>query len=252
MRRTLEFAVLTYVQEGPNLLMIAGPALLLAPVLVLIADASLQAALTALPLFLLLYLAAYAACVQATRFVLTNLSPDPGLAYVDLLPAAPHIVRAAAPAGLALAVTFGTAIVLANAGQAELATATGVAGLLAFFLWAARHCFDQTLVLAYGLSGKDAQRLSTRLAERDRARTASLLAALAAPLLPAALLSWALAAAVTPALGGAAFAAALAVWLPLPAIALTHACAELVAQGERDEEEAPEEYDRDHEWRKAA
>jgi hypothetical protein len=58
--------------------------------------------------------------------------------------------------------------------------------------------------------------------------TVLFLAAMGAPLIVAGLLSWGLASAITPTFGGAVFAVALAVWLPLPAIALTSTSARLV------------------------
>ena len=64
--------------------------------------------------------------------------------------------------------------------------------------------------------------------DRDyRVWTFLLVAVLSSPLLLAALLAWGMAVAAGPALGGAAFCLGIAVWLPLFAVGLTNACAQL-------------------------
>jgi len=231
MRQILEEAILTYWQEAMSLLTLVAPAILVGPIVVLLAASGLPIALITLPLLLLLYLAAYAACVRAAGFVLRNLAPDPVLSYQDVLATAPELLRLIAPGGLLLAVVAGSAFVIHDQGAALVALEVAVLGAGVFLFWWARHAYDQPLLLVYEVETPEAHRVGSLLARGGLGWTLSLLGAVSVPLLVAGLVSWGLAVAVTGPFGGALFAMALALWLPVPALSLTSACARLVDAG---------------------
>jgi hypothetical protein len=228
MRKILEDALITYRQEASNLLIFVGPAVVVGPIAVLIAASGLPAALAMLPVFLLLYLATYAACVRAAASVLHNLSPDPGMAYLEVLSGAPYVLRAAAPGAALLAGVAGVALVLGDLVAPLLGLAVAWLGGGGVLLWLARHAYDQPLILAHGLRTDDVARAGEQLAEDGFLWTLTLLTVVALPLLLAGLLAWGLAAVVTAPFGAAVFALAVALWLPLPALSLTIACSRLV------------------------
>ena len=228
MRQILEEAFITCWQEAASLGTMIAPAVLLGPIVVLIASAGLPVALVTLPFLLVVYLAAYAACVRAAGFVQRNLAPDPVLSYQDVLANAPELLRLILPGGLLLAVVTGSAFVINDQGAALVALEVAVLGAGVFLFWWARHAYDQPLLLAYEVEAPEARRVGSLLARGGLSWTLCLVGAVSVPLLLAGLLSWGLAAAVTAPFGGAIFALALALWLPFAAFSLTAACARLV------------------------
>ena len=228
MRKILEDALITYRQEAANLMIFVGPAVVVGPIAALIATAGLLTSLVMLPVFLLLYLATYAACVRAASSVLHNLSPDPGTAYLEVLGSAPEVLRAAAPGAALLAGVAGVALVLGDLVAPLLGLAVVWLGGGGVLLWLARHAYDQPLILAHGMRTDDVARVGEQLAEDGFLWTLTLLTVIGLPLLLAGLLAWGLAAVVTVPFGAAAFALAVALWLPLSALSLTIACSRLV------------------------
>ena len=228
MRKILEDALITYRQEASNLLIFVGPAVVVGPIAALIAASGLPTALVMLPVFLLLYLATYAACVRAASSVLHNLSPDPGTAYLEVLGGASEVLRAAAPGAALLAGVAGAALVTGDLVAPLLGLAVAWLGGGGVLLWLARHAYDQPLILAHGMRMDDVARVGEQLAEGGFLWTLTLLTLVGLPLLVAGLLAWALAAAVTVPFGAAVFALAVALWLPLSAFSLTIACSRLI------------------------
>lgn len=241
MRDILEDAAIIYRQEAESLLIIVAPAIVLGPILAMISASGLMPALVTVPVFLLLYLAAYAACVRAAGFVLDNQEPEPGSAYLGVLSSALEVIRAAAPGGFLLAVAWASALVLIGLGFPLLALAIGLLGTAAAFPWASRHAYDQPLILVHEVRAVEAVRVGSHFAEAFKSWTMILLAVVSLPLLAAVLLSWGLAAAVTPSFGGAVFALALALWLPFSALSLTGACARLVGAADASAPDVPAE-----------
>ena len=228
MRKILEDALITYRQEAASLMIFVGPAVVVGPIAALIATTGLSTALAMLPVFLLLYLATYAACVRAASSVLHNLSPDPGTAYLEVLSGAPEVLRAAAPGAALLAGVAGGALVLGDLVAPLLGLAVAWLGGGCVLLWLARHAYDQPLILAHGMRTDDVARVGEQLAEDGFLWTLTLLTVIGLPLLGGGLLALGLAAVVTAPFGAAVFALAVALWLPLSAISLTIACGRLV------------------------
>ena len=229
MRQIIEDALITFRQEAANLLIISAPAMLLGPILIIIADSGLTAALITLPLFLLLYLATYAACVRAAGFIVSNLAPDAGMAYLYVLSGWRDILRVGASGVLLLALILGGALVIGTYVSGLLGLALSALAIVAFLVWAAQHAFDQPLVLVYGASAEEVLHGESSRISRDYLLWALiLLAAISSPLFVAALVSWGLALAIAPSFGGAVFAMAVGAWLPLPALCLTTACSRAV------------------------
>ena len=187
-----------------------------------------MAALAAVPLLLLLYLAAYAACVRATGLIMRNLSPEPGVAYLDTLASSPDLLRVAAPGGVLLAAVTASGLIISDLGVPWLGLQVGLLGVVAFLAWWARHAYDQPLLLAHEIELSEAARVGGQLAQGGLAWTASFIALLCLPLFVAGLISWGLALAIAPLFGGAVFTLALALWLPFAALSLTGASTELV------------------------
>jgi hypothetical protein len=86
--------------------------------------------------------------------------------------------------------------------------------------------FELPLILVEGVYAVDALDTTRQLQEDDIAWNRTLLGAVSLPLVVVALLSWGIAALVAPAMGGAVFALAVALWLPLAAFAVSAACLE--------------------------
>ncbi len=220
--------MISYRQEAANLLMLVAPVLVAGPFIVLFAGTGLVASLAAVPLLLLLYLAAYAACVRATGLTMRNLSPDPSAAYLDALASSPDLLRVAAPGGVLLAAVTASGLIISHLGVPWLGLQVGVLGSVAFLVWWARHAYDQPLILVHEVEASEATRVGDQLAEGGLAWTATLLALVSLPLFVAGLISWLLALSVAPLFGGAVFTLALALWLPFAALSLTGASTELV------------------------
>lgn len=224
MRHILEEAVLTCWQEAQNLALIVAPAAILGPIFVLIAVSSLGVALVTLPVLLVVYLAAYAACVRGAALMQRNLSPDPVEAYRDVLYSSPDVVRVAVPGVLLAAAVAFTVLVVVDEGVMLLAAPVGLLGIGAILVWVTRHAYDLPLVIAHSLPAQEAARGGAQLAEAGMSWTVALMALVASPLLLVALLCWGFAAVVQPAFGGVVFMLALSAWLPLAASVLTTAC----------------------------
>jgi hypothetical protein len=221
MREILEDAVVIYRQEAESLLIAASPAVVFGPILVVVAASGLQAGLATIPLFLLLYLVTYAACVRAAASILEGAEPQFGPAYLGVLTKAPDILRAAAPPGLLLAVALGSAFFLAREGVPYLAPGAALLGIAAAVHWTARHPYEPQLILLHELGAEEARAAGLGLAERTVAGAPAFLAAVGLPLLMAALVGWGLAAVVNPTFGGVFLSAALGLWLPFAALCLT-------------------------------
>lgn len=221
MREILEDAIVVYRQEAESLLIAASPAIVLGPILVVVAASGLQAGLATIPLFLLVYLVTYAACVRTAATILEGAEPQLGPAFLDVLARAPDILRAAAPPGLLLAVALGSAFFLAGEGVPYLAPGAALLGVAAAVHWTVRHPYEPQLILIHDLGAAEARAAGLALAERTVAGAPAFLTAVALPLLVAALASCGFGAAVNPTFGGVFFSAALGLWLPFAALSLT-------------------------------
>jgi hypothetical protein len=239
MRRILEDAAVLYRQELESLQLIAAPAVVLGPLLVIIATGGLPVALATIPAFLVLYLLSYAACVSAAGAALHNSEPTLGACYADALRCAPVLARLAAPAGLLLAGVFGAALVLSDIGFGYAGALFGLLGAGAGLFWASRHAYDQPLVILHQASAEEAAEVSERFWRDETAGTLLFLGAVALPLVPVLLLSWALGAALLPIVGAGLFVLVLALWLPFAALALTIACDRMIEEATRQPEPAP-------------
>lgn len=230
MRETLEDAAITYRQEAENLLLVAAPAMVLGPALVLTAAAGLKPALFSIPLLLILNVAVYAASVRAAGLVLGNAEPEPGAAYFGALQKTQSVIRAATPGTLLAALVWGAYLGIPHLGQPIVGAVVGIAGAAALFLWAAGHVYDLPLILCHGVGAADAGRIGRGLTARLADPAPALLAVIAAPLLLAVLLTPLLGALVRPAFGSAVFAAAFGLWLPYCALCLSSSCDRLVRE----------------------
>lgn len=239
MRRNLEDAAVLYRQELESLQLIAVPAVVLGPLLVIIAAGGLPAALAAIPAFLVLYLLSYAACVSAAGAALHNSEPRLSACYADALRCAPVLARLAAPAGLLLAGVFGAAIVLSDIGFGYVGALFGVLGAGAGLVWASCHAYDQPLVILHEVTAEEAAEVSDSFSRDETTSTLLFLGAVALPLVPVLLLSWALGAALLPVVGAGLFVLVLALWLPFAALALTIACDQMIEEATHQPEPAP-------------
>lgn len=229
MRQLLEDVLIVYRQEADSLLTIVAPAAILGPIFVIISALSPVAALAAVPVLLLLYLATYATCVRASGSMLRNLSPEPARSFVEVVLSAPAILIVAVAPFLLLTVVMTGALFVAEAGFVPVGAAMGLIGLAVAVQWMTQHPYDYSLLLAFDVGSNEAVRAGTRLAVVARRETLRLLAVLAAPLAALSLLAlWAGIALGQPA-GAGIFLVALALWLPFPAIALTFGCDRLVS-----------------------
>ena len=230
MREILEDAAITYRQEAENFLLVASPAIVLGPVLVLMSAAGLKPALISIPLLLILYAAVYAASVRAAGLVLGNAEPEPGASYLGVLQKAQGVVWAAIPGALLAALVWGAYLGIHDLGPPIVLAAVGIAGAAALFHWAARHMYDLPLILCHGVAGADAERVGRGLAARLPEPAPALLIFVAAPILLAVVLTPLLGALVRPAFGSAVFAAAFGLWLPYCALCLSSSCDRLVRE----------------------
>jgi hypothetical protein len=239
MRQAFEDAAMVYRQEVDGFLTIIAPAALLGPILVIVATADLVAGLVTIPIFLLLYVATYAACLRAGGLVLRSLSPEAGRAYLDALRSGVDLaVTCGAPAGVLLAAGV-SSIVLVHNDLGIVALALLMLSGAALIEWASRHAYDQALVLAFDAPAAEALRISSLLIDL-RPRTLRLVCLACAPLAAAALVALWLGMVLAPPVGGAVFVLALAFWLPFPALVLTLDYAQL--QSEPVEVPATEEW----------
>jgi hypothetical protein len=228
MRRVLEDAAVIYRQELESLQLIVAPAVVLGPLLAIVAAGGLPLALGTLPFFLALYLLTYAACVSAAGAALGN--DEPGLAesYLNAARHAPALARLAMPAALLLAGVFGAALVVSDAGFPWIAALFGLVGAGAGFVWAARHAYDQPLIILHDATADEVARVDDSFTRDEVAGTLAFLGIVSLPLLPVLLLSWAMGTALTPVVGAGLFVIVLALWLPFAALAITIACGRLM------------------------
>jgi hypothetical protein len=118
MRDILEEAVIAYRAEVDSFLTLVTPAAGLGLLLLILADTSLAAAFFAVPLLAVVYVGAYAACVQRAGVVTQSGSDEPG-AWKELVLKAPHILVAAGP-GIVLAIAAGLiGLILSQQGFAR-------------------------------------------------------------------------------------------------------------------------------------
>ena len=227
MPRILLDAIAYYRDDAEDMLIIVAPAVVLGPILVIFASSGLRASLGTIPAFLLVYILTYAACVRAAGLLRKGLRPEPVVAYLDVLKNASWLLRAVAPGPLLVALVSGAALVVSDLVHPTPALAVGLLGPLIAFLWARRHVYDQPLVLAHGLAAAEATQVSSQVTGGNMLWTTLLLSLVSTPLLATLLLSWGLAAALTPASGAIVFAAALALWLPFSALSFTAASGDL-------------------------
>ena len=239
MRDLLEDAVIIYRQDGESLLIVAAPAILLGPILVLIAGAGLVAALVTAPLIALVYVATYAACVRAAGLVASNAEPDALRAYLGTLDRARGVARSSAPVALLFTAVAASALALVGDGHAELGLGIVLAGGLVMGHWASRHAYEQPLILVHGLPWDEAKEVSATLERSDLVRIVSLLGVVSLPLIFAAFISWGLSEAIAPTFGAALFAAAVGLWLPFVALTVTASCERFVDEVEGEAEPLP-------------
>jgi hypothetical protein len=229
MRQLLDDAIMIYRQEIDAFLTVVAPAAVLGPVLVIVAASGRIQGFVAMPLLLLILLATYAACVRAATLVLRNLSPDPATAWTEALQSMTVALRTMGVPALGIAVALGCGLSISHDGFPLIGFGVGVAGVAAFASWAVRHAYDQSLALGHDLPAHEAARVGGLISALEGHWTRSLLAALGAPLLLAFALSWLVADVLAAPVGAAILILAIALWLPLPSLALTIDCDRLLA-----------------------
>lgn len=232
MREIFEDAIITFRQEGENLLFIVAPAAVIGPIGVMIALQSLTAAIVTIPILVLLFFLTYAACLRAAGLMMENRTPEMGPAYVGVLEHGRDTIQFA---WQGMAIIIGSALVSVIAstmGRSDVALLLIAFGGGGFLMWSARHAYEQPFLLGLSVSGHEAQVAGQHLADQLSSWTATLVFTLSAPMLVAGALAFGLSMAISPSFGAAAFSIAVALWLPLPALALTAACARLVSANE--------------------
>jgi hypothetical protein len=239
MREILLDTLIAYRQEGENVLIIVAPAAVLGPIGAIIAGASVPGAVIAVPFLVLIYLAAFCACIRGASFIQTNLAPEPGDSYLEIVPQARNILVLTGPTAAMLAVILTAAAVATEMATAWVGVPLALLGGIAVVLWWAKHAYELPLLITHELSADDATTAARELTSRYPSWTLSLVCALAAPLVVALFLAWGLSLAIGQAFGAAFFAIALACWLPLPAFALCDVCTRLVNAAVDQQDHAP-------------
>jgi hypothetical protein len=232
MREILEEAALTYRQEVESVLTLAAPTAVLGLVLLIVSSTGLAAAFAATVALLLVFLVAYAACIQWASASTTSRGYNRGVAWPALLQQAPHIVLAAAPGIVLLAIVGGTAALLGREGFWYLGVGVGLFGLVAFARWAMHHQYDLPLVIVYEARAPQAMSLGPQLVDADPDWSFRLLSVVCAPLFLVSLLSAGVAFVTVPMAGAAVFLLALAFWLPFAGMSLTLAAVRLVEEAD--------------------
>lgn len=227
MGRILFNAVTNYREEVEDLLVIAAPAIVLGPILVIFASSGLRAALVTIPAFLLLYLFAFAACVRAAGLLKQGLRPEPLQAYFEVFKRSSAVLRAAAPGAVLVGLISGAALVVSDVGPSIAALGVGFVGAVAAFVWGRRNAYHQPLILVHGFEADQAAGLHDQVTGENMLWTTLLVALLSAPVVVVLMLSWGLAAALGPPFGAIVFAVALGLWLPFLALSLTTASEDL-------------------------
>ena len=230
MREILEDAAVVYRYEAENLLTVAAPAILLGPLLVLIAASGLLAAIASVPVLMAVYLLTYGASLRAAKLVFDSDEPDPARAFLESLSCLPSVIIVFAPIALIMGAAATSALIVADQGFPLAAFGVGLFGAFVALSWAARHAYDLPLILSYGVGGFDALRTGKHMLDTAPSWTARVFVATGLPLIVAWLICWGLWAALSPAFGAAVFAAVVAFWLPFAALAFVSACSRLVRQ----------------------
>ena len=228
MRSIIEDAAVIYKQELESLQVLVIPAILLGPILAMVASSNLTLALASLPVFLLVYGVCYAASVRGAGMLLNNREPSPGTVYSGVLAKSIDVWLAGAPLALLAAGLAASGIVASDLGDAFLAPAFVVAGAVVTLTWASRHAVDLPLILVYGLGAHDATHVGNVIARGSETRRVALLTMVAAPVGVAALLGWAVGLWLAPVVGAGIFLIALALWLPFAAVAMTVHASQLI------------------------
>lgn len=224
MKETLEDALIVYRREVENLIFVASPAIVLGPILVLVAASSgLLSGLVAVALLALLYAIVWSACVSAAGLLHNNEEPTMLASYVWTLRRSIDVVRAAGPAIVGLMVTLEASFAVAHFGFVDLAFGLGLVAIATGVHWASRHGLEHPMVVAFGAELDEAREFSLALAERQGMRGVALFVMVALPMVLGQLLCFGLATAISPVFGAAALAAIAALWLPYSALALTGA-----------------------------
>jgi len=228
MRSIIEDAVIIYKQELESLQILVIPAILLGPILAMVAATNLTLALVTTPAFLLVYGVCYAASVRGAGMLLNNRDPSPGAVYSGVLAKSIDVWLAGAPLALLAAGLAVAGLVASDLGDAFLAPIFAIAGGACVLVWASRHALDLPLILVYGLGAHDATHVGNVIARRSEPQRLALLTMVAAPVALAALLGWGAGAWLAPVVGAGIFLIALALWLPFAAVAMTVHTSQLV------------------------
>ncbi len=230
MREVLEDAAIVYRYEAESLLMIAGPAVVLGPLCVLLASSGLGAALLSIPLLMTVYLLTYAVSLHAAHLAFGSEAPDPARALFGTLHQLPSVTIAAGPIALGMAAALTSSLDVSDQGFSAMAFGIAVLGAAVAVVWMARHIYDLPLIMAYDVSGLKALRAGRSVADTAPAWTARVFFATVLPLVISWLICWGLWAAISPAFGASVFAALAAVWLPFAALSFVNACTRLVSE----------------------
>jgi hypothetical protein len=230
MREVLEDAAIVYRSEAENLLIIAGPAVVLGPLCVLIASSGLGAALLSVPLLMTVYLLTYAVSLRAAHSVFGSEEPDPARAFLGTLHRLPSIIVASTPIVLLMATASTSALIVSDQGFSTLAFGIGLLAAFVALTWIARHAYDLPLILTYRVGGFEALRAGRHVLDTAPSWTARVFVATGLPLAIGWMICWGLWAALSPAFGAAVFAALAAIWLPFAALSFVNACTRLVSE----------------------
>jgi hypothetical protein len=229
MRELFEDAVLVYRQEADSVLTVVGVTAVLSLILLLLSAMSMTFALTAVPLFVLMYLATYALCLQWAGSTSTSRTFGYGTKpWLEVLARGPSILYAAGPACVLAVLVAGSAVIAGHEGFWYLSIADGLLGLAAGLQWLIRHAYDEPLVVVFDVGARDAIDAGSRLTESDPEWTIRVLAWLFAPLIVVGAICVGLGMLLAPLAAAAVFVLALTAWLPFAALVLAGACQRLL------------------------
>lgn len=220
---------MVYRQEADSLLTIVTATAVLSLILLIVSAMGLTLALAAVPVFILLYLATYALCVQWAGTVSTSRTLGRGRhAWLELLLRAPSILFAAGPGCLLALLVAAGAVVAGHEGFWYLSILDGLLGLAAGAQWFIRHAYDESLVIVFDAGARDAIEAGERLTDSAHEWTARLIGLLSLPLIIVGLICAGLGVMLAPLAGAAVFVLALTAWLPFAALVVTSACQRLM------------------------
>ena len=223
MREIIEDAIVIYRQEVENLIFVAAPAIVLGPILVLVAASGFLTNIVTVALLALLYAVVYSACVSAAGLIHNNQEPDPLSAYAWTLRRLFDTARTVGPAVLGLVLTLETASAIGHLGFADLAFALGLIVTAFGVYWASKHALEQPMTVAFGATLDEAREYSEELAVHQGMRGIAFYTVVSLPVLLGELICLGLASSIKPELGAAFLAAIVALWLPFCALAITAA-----------------------------